>query len=185
MEFKASNLTIRKTLDGNTELSFTIEDKNNNVAKLVSQDETLKDDIKLEFKKWRNKRSLDANGYLWVLLGKMAEHKNIKSTANELYRKYIKEVGVHEVVPVKNELVTSYIKRFEGGGQGWICEILGESKLKGYTNIITYFGSSTYDTAEMSRLIEEVIIDAKELGIETITPKQKEEMLKLYETQAK
>jgi hypothetical protein len=84
-------------------------------------------------------------------------------------------------MPIKTIAVDAYIDRWKRNGKGWFCEVLGESKLNGYTNIITYFGSSSYDTKEMSRLLEEIITDAKELGIDTLTPKQKAEMLASWE----
>lgn len=181
MELKASNLQIKKSLNGDTELIFSVADKDNQIAKLTSEDTTLKEYIRLQFAKWREKRSLDANAYMWVLLGKIAKHKDINSTAEELYKKYIKSVGVYEIVPIKTIAVETYINRWKKNGKGWFCEILGESKIAGYTNVITYFGSSSYDPVEMARVIEEVIIDSKELGIQTLTPKQQADILKSWE----
>ncbi len=182
MQLKASNLQIRKSLNGDTELIFSVADKDNSIAKAISEDNSLKGDIRLDFKKWRERRSLDANAYMWVLLGKIAEHKDIQSTAEELYKKYIKNVGVYEIIPIKTIAVDAYINRWKRNGMGWFCEVLGESKLNGYTNIITYFGSSSYDSAEMARVINEIIIDAKELGIQTATPEEQQKMLSLMET---
>jgi hypothetical protein len=182
MELKANNLQIKKSLNGDTELIFSVADKDNKIAKLISEDTTLKEFIKLKFEKWREKRSLDANAYMWVLLGKIAEHESIKSTAEELYKKYIKNVGVYEIMPIKTIAVDAYINRWTRNGKGWFCEVLGESKLAGYTNVITYFGSSSYDSAEMARVIKEIIIDAKELGIQTATPEEQQKMLSLMET---
>ena len=48
----------------------------------------------------------------------------------------------------------------------------------------TYFllrGSSTYDTAEMSALLDGVIEDCNSCGIETATPEEIERMKQLYE----
>ncbi len=181
MELKAKNLTVKKSLNGDSELTFTVADKDNSVAKAISENNTLKGDIRLTFIKWYNRRSLDANGYLWVLLNAISKHDDINSTAKELYKHYITKKGVYEVVPVKTEIVNSYIQRFEANGTGWICEILGKSKIKDYTNIKTYFGSSSYNTKEMKQLLDEVILDAKELGIDTITPNEKAKMLAQWE----
>ena len=60
---------------------------------------------------------------------------------------------------------------------GWQSEILEKSKLEGYTNTINYFGSSTYDTKQMSVLLEEIVTQAKELGIETMTDREKEKLI--------
>lgn len=179
MELKAKSLAIKKSLNGDSEFIFTVSDKDNKIANAVSEDVSLKDEIKLSFKKWRNKRSLDANAYMWVLLGKISKHKDINSTPEELYRHFIKSKGVYEIVPVKKEVSNDYIKRFEAGGKGWICEVLGDSKINGYVNIVTYFGSSTYDTKEMKCLIDEIILEAEKLEIETVTQKEYEEMINL------
>ena len=53
-----------------------------------------------------------------------------------------------------------------------MCESTGKSKLEGYENVFAYYGSSTYNTTEMSRLIDYVVDEAKELGIETLPPEQ-------------
>lgn len=44
------------------------------------------------------------------------------------------------------------------------------SKLKGCNNLILYYGSSTYNTEQMSRLIDNIVQDCKAVGIETMTP---------------
>ena len=51
----------------------------------------------------------------------------------------------------------------------WLTERF-PSKIDGCVNVILYYGSSTYDTAQMSRLIELIIQDCKALDIETATP---------------
>ena len=35
-----------------------------------------------------------------------------------------------------------------------------------------YYGSSTFDTKQMSRLIDNIVQDCKAVGIETLTPQQ-------------
>ena len=58
---------------------------------------------------------------------------------------------------------------WEHNGLGWVTETM-PSKLEGCVNVVLYYGSSTYDTAQMSRLIDNVIQDCKAVGIETMTP---------------
>ncbi|MBQ1190785.1 MAG: hypothetical protein IIX43_00695 [Bacteroidales bacterium] len=57
---------------------------------------------------------------------------------------------------------------------------MGESKIKGYHNIRNYYGSSTYDKAQMGRLLDLIIADCDENGIVTLTP---EEIAKLGEVE--
>ena len=50
---------------------------------------------------------------------------------------------------------------------------------EGYRNIKCYFGSSTFDTKEMSHFIDMIVTDCEELGIETATP---DELARLKQT---
>ena len=108
----------------------------------------------LEVKKYHPKRSLDANAYAWVLIEKLA--RKLNTTKVEVYRKTIRELGIYEVVPIKKEAVERYIEIWEKNGAGWICEKT-TSKLDGYVNILTYYGSSVFDSKEMHRFIDSLI----------------------------
>ncbi len=116
----------------------------------------------------REKRSLNANAYCWVVCQKIAEA--IRSTKEEVYRKAIRDVGQFEILPIRDDVVDTWIRRWGNRGLGWFAEILDDSKLPGYKKIISYFGSSCYDTREMSILIDELVNTAKELDIETLPP---------------
>ena len=122
-----------------------------------------------ELKEHRQRRSLDANAYFWVLCGRLSAKIGIPK--EEVYINLIKDIGDNYViVPIQNEAVDRWVENWKSKGIGWVCDILGESKLDGYTNVITYYGSSTYDTAQMSRLINLVVEECKEHDIETMTP---------------
>lgn len=124
-----------------------------------------------EFKERRKKRSLDANAYCWVLIGQLAE--KLRITPLEVYREAIRAIGGnYYVTPIKNEAVSHYKRIWEAHGIGWICEEMGDSKLDGYTNVISYYGSSEYDTRQMSRLIDLIVMECKEQGINTLTPRE-------------
>lgn len=66
----------------------------------------------LEFK--GEKRSLNANGYLWALLGELQE--KLKIPKEDLYRQYIYGCGAYEVVPIKNEAVNRFIESWQHNG---------------------------------------------------------------------
>ena len=122
-----------------------------------------------DLKEHRKKRSLDANAYCWVLLGKIANKVGLDK--DDVYREMIRGVGDnYTIVPIRNDAVDKWIENWQARGTGWVCDILGESKIDGYTNVITYYGSSTYDTKQMSALINLVVQECKTLGIETATP---------------
>lgn len=125
----------------------------------------------LEVKEHRQKRSLDANAYAWVLIHKLADAMRI--TPVEVYREAIRNVGCnHEIIPIKEEAADHFKKVWEAKGLGWPCLDLGKSKIPGYRNLIAYYGSSTYDTQQMSQLIDNLVQDCKNLDIETLPPEK-------------
>ena len=122
-----------------------------------------------DLKEHRQKRSLDANAYAWVLMGKLANKVGLPK--EDVYREFVKDVGNnYEILPIRNDAVDKWIANWQSKGIGWVCDILGESKLDGYTNVITYYGSSTYDSSQMSKLINLIVDECKQQGIETMTP---------------
>lgn len=128
----------------------------------------------VEIKEHKEIRSLDANAYMWVLLTKLQE--KLKTPKEELYREYIHRIGSAEILPVKNEAVKRFCEAWHKNGLGWITETT-KSKLDGFTNVIAYYGSSSYNTSEMSRLIDEVVQDCKEENIETKSDKEIKNLL--------
>lgn len=128
---------------------------------------------------WRERRSLDANAYFWVLVDKLAQVLNVGK--EELYKRYIRDVGgSSQVVCVKEDAADTLISGWSHNGLGWQAERV-PSKLPGCVNVVLYYGSSTFDTAQMSRLIELVIQDCQAVDIETKTPDEIEEMLSLWQ----
>ena len=125
----------------------------------------------LVIKEHREKRSLDANAYAWVLIGKLAAAMGMKPV--EVYREAIRNVGNnHTPMCVREKDVERFIKSWESNGLGWPVDDLGPSQVPGCRNLAAYHGSSTYDTAQMSRLIDNLVQDCKALGIETLPPEK-------------
>lgn len=141
--------------------------------------EEIKDNkLSIEIKKYRRKRSLDANAYMWTLIHAIQEVTDVP--AKEIYRDAIRNIGVYQVVPTKNEAVERFIEAWEHNGLGWVCETT-KSKLEGFTNILAYFGSSTYDTKEMASLIDLIVQECQQLGIETKTKEEIDSLLKQWD----
>ena len=126
--------------------------------------------LSIDIKPFRNRRSLDANAYAWVLMDRLAA--TLKESKEGIYREYIKNIGGNsEVVCVKNEAVERLCEGWSKNGIGWQTDTF-PSKLAGCTNVVLYYGSSTYDSAQMSRLLDLIIQDCKEQGIQTDTPNE-------------
>ena len=154
------------------ELTFTLAGKQRLVLEL--EDDFRKKfvelkghDVRVEVKRWRKRRSLDANAYAWVLMDKIAETTGVDKLA--IYRQAIKEIGgVSDIIAVTDDAVERFRASWSDKGAGWQTEIL-DSK-DGYKRIIAYYGSSTYDTKQMSALIDSLVQEAQALGIETLPP---------------
>ena len=127
--------------------------------------------LSVEIKQYHPDRSKDANSYCWALCQKIAE--SIRNTKEFVYQTAIKRVGQFDIRPIRNDAVESHVERWSKIGLGWYAGIVGESKLAGYTNVISYYGSSTYNSKEMAILIDEIISECRELGIECMTENEK------------
>lgn len=115
-------------------------------------------------------RSLDANGYCWVLLDKLAAYHGVHK--QDVYRQEIRNIGgVSEVLCLREKAAETFCRGWESNGIGWMTDI-GPSKIKGCVNVTVWYGSSVYDTEQMSRLIDAVVQDCKAVGIETLTPRE-------------
>ena len=123
----------------------------------------------LEVKEYRKKRSLDANAYAWVLIHKLAAAMRL--TPEEVYLQQVLNLG-NNFTPmcVREQDVDRFRKSWQSNGLGWPVRDLGYSQVPGCRNLMAYHGSSTYDTDQMSRLIDNLVQDCKALDIETLSP---------------
>jgi hypothetical protein len=132
---------------------------------------------RIEFKvePHRNRRSLNANAYMWVLLEKLATTLN--TDKDSLYLEMLDRYGVFTHIIVKPEVVDRVKAEWRTVSE------LGEVSINGKTGIQLqcYFGSSTYNTAEMARLIDGVVSECEEVGIDTLPPAELESMKSLWE----
>ena len=128
-------------------------------------------DLRLKAVIWRNKRSLDANGLLWVCLDKIASALNTDKW--DVYLLMLKRYGKFTYILVKPNAV-EYTKTI------WReSEVIGEVDVNGTKSVqmLCYFGSSTYDSKEFSRLLDGVISEMKDMGLETPAQEEMDRML--------
>ena len=178
MRIKLLSIQVFRNLSGTWRMEAEIG------ADSVSPLRTFLDELKgreaaVELKVWHKQRSLDANAYAWVLIDKIAQA--IREDKVSIYRAGIREIGGNsQIVCVLDVDVGRLRSVWERNGIGWITDTM-PSKLPGCTSVWLYYGSSEYDSMQMSLLIEHLIFEAKELGIETLSPAELERMMEQWQ----
>lgn len=163
-------------LSGKPIVSFELNERQS-ALEMVDELKSL-DKLAVKVGKFKQKRSLDANAYCWTLIGKIAEKSRVPK--EDVYREAIRGIGGnYDIVCIKEEAADSLRSAWERNGIGWQTETM-LSKLDGCTNVLLYYGSSTYDTEQMSRLIENIIQDCKSLGIETKSQEELDSLIKQW-----
>lgn len=125
-----------------------------------------------ELKERRKKRSMNANNYFWQLVDQIAAA--LGRVKEDLYLEYIKQVGVFKDFTLSEEQAKTFRVAWSMLGVGWPTQ---QVDYDGDNVVIrAYYGSSQYSTRQMSRLIDMAVEDAKDLGIEVLTPLELERM---------
>lgn len=168
MDFRGEFLTASKDWkSGKWTITFTIDDE----AALYEIDKIKGKPLDITAKKHRNKRSLDSNAYAWVLIQKIAEA--IHSDKQTVYMDMLKQYSrAFEHIVVKPEAVEAVTKAYA------TTIDLGEVSVDGIPGrqLQIYFGSSTFNTKEMSVFIDGIVETCRELNIETMPPDELERM---------
>jgi len=129
-------------------------------------------DVSVEIKKYRDRRSLGANSMCWSLCHQIGIALSPPLPKEEVYRNAIRSVGVYEPLPIKDSAVEQFCYRWQANGVGWFADVIGNSKIPGYKLVFAYYGSSTYNSKEMSVLIDCLVEDARQMGIETLSERE-------------
>ena len=137
----------------------------------------LNGDLRLTVKKWREKRSLDANALFWKCVGDIAAA--LGSDKWSIYLKLLRRYGEYTYICVKPQAVEAVKANWRE------TEIVGDIDINGKpaVQMLCYYGSSQYDTAQFSRLLNGTISDMEQMGIETPSEQKLRESLELWEKQ--
>lgn len=130
-----------------------------------------------EIKRFRKKRSKNANAFCWKICEQLAQATG--QTKEDVYRDAIKDVGMFKDMSMLPEDAKTMRHAWEMLGTGWLTEqVDGDGPM---LLIRFYYGSSTYDTKQMSRLIDNLMQDCDAVGIVTISEKDKALLLDDWE----
>lgn len=142
----------------------------------------LSKDYRITIEPIKKQKTNDQVRYFWELLGQLA--KKLGKPNSEIYQNLIRDNGVKTIVPIKAEAIPRWEQVWSENGSkssGWFCEDLGECRnTKGYHNLACYYGISIYKTDELSRVIDELVQECKEQGIQTETPEELERLKSLW-----
>ena len=150
-------------------------------AWLDSAIDALKDGrtYEITIKEARRRRSLNANAYAWALINDIAAEVNLPP--NYIYWRAVREIGGNSIMTsVKEEAADALEKTWSSRGLGW--QAVKESEWRGYCNYRLIYGSSAYDTKQMSRLIDNLQQEAQNCGVETLAEKEIREMLENWDS---
>lgn len=159
---------ILELKDNKFRVSIDVEgaDDLNNIAK-YKDNKTL---CNIEIRKHREKRSLNANAYAWVLIEKIAE--KMKMSKDEIYLRELRDYGTIATDSNGNKIIFSLREDIDVSKYFKYYKELGYSKDKKFKHYYVIKGSSEYDTEEMKRFIDGIVQDCQMLGIETMTPEE-------------
>lgn len=161
IKVKLNNIT-RNFKTNRLIISFEALDNINTLEEIENASE-----LDLEVTEHKEKRRINANNYFWVMLQKLCEKQELDTI--EEYKRRIKELGIFRQFKIMTDQVKTFKKVWEDKGIAWFCEecdteYIGDIEFK---IINAYYGSSSYDTKQMSRLIDDLVQDCKAIGIET------------------
>lgn len=174
MKIKAQSIRVMISLDGQVEYIITSKDLPKAEIDELTQLTANGKELSVEIKPYKARRSLDANAYCWVLCQKLSE--KIGGTKEDIYKEAIRKAGQFDFIAVTDSATEQFLKAWQSKGLGWYAETL-ESKIEGCKKIMVYYGSSVYDSKEMAHLINYIVDECKEHGIETATPEELSRMM--------
>lgn len=153
-------------------LTFQIDEEPENDINALASCEKLS----ISAKKYMKRRSLDANAYAWVLMQKIAE--KINSDKWSVYLVMLQKYSKEFTFVICKEKAIDRLKELYR-----TCVDLGEVKVNGTEGhqMQVFFGSSTFDSKAMAVFIDGIILECKELSIDTMPPAEVERMLNQWQ----
>lgn len=178
---QTTGIILKTDTDINTrklKISLLVDINNKDVVEQLKSENKLT----IELKKWRQKRSLDANSYCWTLCDKIAKElckDGTIVTKEDVYKDAILQIGSFEPFIVQEKTYMNFKRIWEKQGLGFLVQEV--SKKDKCIKVNCYYGSSTYNTKEMSLLIECIVELAKTLNIETKPQSEIDSLLKEWD----
>lgn len=168
--------------DGKPMITLAFDDRHGSLAMADELYNCEKLSIKID--KYRPKRSLNANAYLWTLCEKLADklsEDGVPHTKVDIYRDAVKARGIYRE---QGELPLDFAKTsrhaWEMLGTGWITEQVDFEPDGDRVIVRYYYGTSQYNSKQMCRVIDWLITECKQLDIPTKSEEEINSLLSLW-----
>lgn len=180
MKIRAQRINLQFTETGEPQIVLTTNENRLQIQQEVAELKQIISkgkELSAEVKQYRCRRSLNANSYFWLIISEMASL--LRTTKDELYLIMLERYGVFTHLIVKPNVVERVKEEWR------TVRELGEITVNGTTGmqLMCFFGSSTYDSKEFSVLLDGVISEAKELGLEVISDIEKSRLIDEWGTE--
>jgi hypothetical protein len=139
-------------------------------SKIITVQIGLNEEIEVK----RKKRSKNANSYFWKLLQELCLELNLDVIQE--YRKRIKELGIFQTFELDTKNVSTFEFLWNDKGLAFFTEKVEEIGNK--TIINAYYGSSSFNSKQMSKLIDNLVQDCRSVGIQTLEDIEIEELIR-------
>jgi hypothetical protein len=155
---------------------------------LANQDK----DIKWDLTEHKERRSRSQNSYYWELAGRVAVRTSrFGANINQIHNRNLRELGLREYI--NDQPVCVYIPDTDEAekaaldAESYHIKPTSQTRLgkdgRVFRCYVMLRGSHTFNTTEMSALVDLMVQEAKEVGVETMTPLELEH-IRLLEAQA-
>lgn len=122
----------------------------------------------------KKKRSNNSNSLFWKLLQQLCEEMNLDVIQE--YRKRVKELGIFQSFELDTKNVPTFERLWSQNGIAYFTEKVQENGNK--TIINAYYGSSSYNSKQFSRLLDNLVQDCRSVGIQTLDDLEIEELIR-------
>ena len=117
-----------------------------------------------ELREYHKRKTLSQNAYAWVLINEIAN--KINKSKEQVYLQMLKDYGQRTEILLKADVkVKTYFKYYEAINK------IKKDDIE-FIEYYLYKGSSQFDSKEMSIFIDGIVEEAKQLGIQTMTPNE-------------
>lgn len=159
------DIQVKRLASGDYRLSMTVAGRMTEESAEALRSNYKTGIQRIEISEQKKKRTLSSNALAWTLINSLAETMNLPPV--QVYRDHIRNIpGVSEAISVSRAGYEAFKDRWEGNGIGWQCEVIEEHPRT--VDVMLWYGSSTYDSGQMAKLIDSLIQDCEAVGIPTV-----------------